>query len=609
MKKFIYTLIFAAAVTGFTSCSDLLEEQNYGNPTTEEMMANPENVVLLVGQAYADLKWVHDHWGYWGVSSLTADECVCPVRMPGGHWADGGYWENLNVHNWNAFADAFKNIWNSTISGAVLCNRLISTLNDYRNVIPAKAYTEYIAELEVLRAYYYYLLFDCFGRIPYQEDFAKNDRPLMEPHIVWTRLVAKLEENAPNMTDITTSSRSAAYGRVTKGFAYALLARLYLNAESFGCTATNLKNATELTGEERKKMPITYSSFDSEFYTANPQVTKIESSADFYTNVIRCCDEVKGYSIESDFFKNFKIKNEESLENIFVLVENGDAEFDMRYNGSMSNKLRLIALTLTYPMQTPWKLIEKPWNGFCARPKFLDLYYVENAIFSATDNGSDVRGPGNEGQGTNNTKQWGWFLGPVYAANGTTILTYADSGAPDLQANIVKSIGKSETELGDAQHNEGARLLKYEVDKTRTYAWAENDFVLMRYADVLWMKAEAEINLNGSISATTYNGADFQTMLNRSFAYAEDPAAAFKSAYGDIATWGKADILNERGREFAWEMVRRRDLIRFDEYGKIQYVTTDAAHRKWFPIPFSVLEKSLRDKYNNPYWTQTPGYN
>ena len=62
MKKILYILTIALALPAISSCDDLLEEKNYGNPTVEEMMSNPDNVGLLVGQIYADLKWVHDHW-------------------------------------------------------------------------------------------------------------------------------------------------------------------------------------------------------------------------------------------------------------------------------------------------------------------------------------------------------------------------------------------------------------------------------------------------------------------------------------------------------------------------------------------------------------------
>ena len=100
-------------------------------------------------------------------------------------------------------------------------------------------------------------------------------------------------------------------------------------------------------------------------------------------------------------------------------------------------------------------------------------------------------------------------------------------------------------------------------------------------------------------------------MLKRSFAYDGDSNGAFEKAYGNVAGWTVDQILDERGREFTWEMIRRRDLIRYNKYNDIQYVTDSKAKdacRKWFPIPFSVLEKSLIDENGNKVWTQTPGY-
>ena len=160
---------------------------------------------------------------------------------------------------------------------------------------------------------------------------------------------------------------------------------------------------------------------------------------------------------------------------------------------------------------------------------------------------------------------------------------------------------------------EGARLNKWELDKSGDgiYKYEENDFPIMRYADVLWMKEEAI--MRGGAGTSEMGSADFQKLLARSFAY-DKGAETFKAEYGDPASWTLKDILDERGREFTWEMVRRRDLIRFGEFGNIQYVrdcpnaSARAEIRKWFPIPFSVLQKSLRDENGNPIWTQTPGY-
>lgn len=582
MKKFFIVALAAVALLS-TSCEGFLQEENFGNPTIEDMMSNEENVVLLVGQAYAEVKWVHDHWGYWGVNTLTSDEGVCPTRLPGEHWADGGYWKNLNTHNWNAFGDAFKNIWNSTISGAVLCNKLINTLDTYQASMSKELYLQYRGELEVMRSYYYYLLFDSFGRIPYLEVFEDVTEPLMESHVVWAHLVASLERNAPNLPAVTDATRATNYGRVTQGMAYSLLARLYLNAESFGCTPENVMAATRTLKVSETQ--------DKGSKLMNEIGIEIKSVNDFYTNAIRCCDMVinsGSYNIEENYFDNFKILNESSRENIFVIVEDGNAKFDLRYNGSMSNKMRMVHLSLHYCHQTTWNMIEKPWNGFACRPTFMQIF-----------DGKDVRGAGvgygADTLGTMNTKQFAWFLGPVTDKDGNILKD--ENGALAVITDTIAS-------LAEATWNDGARFWKYEVDKTKKYDWAENDYVLMRYADVLWMKEEAI--LRGGQGTSGFNSADFQKMKKRAFAYEADPAAAYAAAYPDVLTLDK--ICDERGREFSWECVRRRDLIRFGQFDKVEYVTGNEAFRRWFPIPFSVIEKAKRDEQGNPIWTQNEGY-
>lgn len=581
MKKIAYILTAALAFgTLVTSCDDMLEEKNYGNQTTADMMSNEQNVVLLVGQIYADLKYTHDHWGYWGLQTITADEGICVPRNSGADWNDGGYWMKQNTHEWNHRGDAIENVWNITISNAVLCNKIINTLQTYKENMSEDVYKAYLGEAEVLRCYYFYQLFDCFGRIPYTEKFEEVTGALLEPEEVWSNLVAVLERNAPNMSVVNDGTRAALYGRTTQGFAYALLARLYINAESYGCTPDNIFKTVE-----------------------KPEAF----SGSFYDNCIRCCDNViksGAYAIESNYFANFKIKNENSRENIFVIVEDGREEGERSTTGAHTcmNKLRIAHNTMHYGVQFAYDMPLDTWNGFCARPEFLELY-----------KGNDVRGVGYEKDGTHNKKEWGWFVGPVYKKGSNDY--YIDtkqidrdhpSGTPTVIVSDIKNIK-------NASNMEGARLNKWELDKSGDgiYKYEENDFPIMRYADVLWMKEEAI--KRGGAGTSEMGSADFQKLLARSFAY-DKGAETFKAEYGDPASWTLKDILDERGREFTWEMVRRRDLIRFGEFGNIQYVrdcpnaSARAEIRKWFPIPFSVLQKSLRDENGNPIWTQTPGY-
>ena len=599
MKKLFYILA-AVATLSMTSCSDLLDEVNYGNPTVEDMMSTEENAVLMFGQCYADLKWVHDHWGYWGVSSLTADECLNPIRMPGEHWADGGYWRRLNTHKWNPFADAFKNIWNTTISGAVNCNQMIKTFADYKKSanIKEETYNAFVGELEVLRTYYFYLLYECFGRIPYIEEYVENAEPLMEPELVWSYLVSCLERNAENLPE---AKGTEYYGRVTRGFAYGLLARLYLNAESYGCDATNVFPEDIFV----KEIPVLAENATKEEKEANAKLRLLPArwngSKSFYDCAVECCDKViesNIYSIESDYFDNFKINNENSKENMFVIVEDGRANFDNRSNGSMSNKLRINLLTLHYSHQSSYNMIEKPWNGFCARPKFMELF-DENDVRGA---GHEYTGSGENKQyaGTKATKRWGWFVGPMYDAKGNLLAD--ENGAKDAVRIEVKS-------LDAANWFDGARNSKYEVDKTGTYAYGENDFVLMRYADILWMKKEAIMRGGADTGLKGNEAKDFETLKKRAFAYGDKDGNAytFEQAYGEITL---DNILDERGREFAWELVRRRDLIRFGKFNDktyVQYIEGTQDYLNWFPIPYSVLEKSPEIN-GQDIWTQNEGY-
>lgn len=550
MKKSLIIALAAVAVL-FSGCKDMLEEEVYGQPTAEELLANEENVAKVVGQAYSEVKWLHDHWGYWGINTISSDECVNPVRNPGSDWNDDGYWKGFNDHSWTANDMSFEFVWQYSNAGAVLCNKILSQLKGIENSMDSAVYKRFTAELKVLRCYYYYTLFDAFGRIPYQEDYSADRVPQSETWEVWNKLVTTLEAEAPNLPVITDDNRAENYGRCSQGMAYTLLARLYLNALSFGVTPTNCG------------------------------IVGITSDNDFYQKALTACKKVidsHSYIIEDDFFTNFKINNENSRENIFVIVEDGNASFDYRdVAGKLSNKLRITMLTLNYTHQQCWGLKEKPWNGFCAPEDFLDKYAY----------GVDHRGPCDSTLGTHGCDGWGWFLGPVYKDEmSMDTLVMTDKG--NLKAVMRKHVAS----LDNATHNDGARLLKYEVAKNGVNKYCDNDFVLFRYADVLYMAYEAAYRLGDGYAATLLADPDFQLIRTR----------AGVPAYSSLDL---DELLDERGREFAWEMVRRRDLIRFNKYSKGSWDFKPVAadnHCDWFPIPRKMIETS------GGMWTQNPGY-
>jgi len=556
MKKFLlYTIVLGLGLT-LTSCEDFLKEEAYGNPTSEELLKDPENMSKLVGQAYAELKWLHDHWGYWGLNALTSDEARCPIRMPGNHWNDQGYWTNLNTMKWGQDDASFELVWDKCISGATLCNKIIKQITPYRETIDAATFKRYYGELCVLRTYYYYTMFDMFGRIPYTEEFPDSEEaqfPLIEKQQVWEALVKCLKENVEFLPEANDPSKAMNYGRASKGMAYTLLARLYFNAASFDVTP----------------------------------------DADANAKCVEYCNKVIDshvYTIDDNFFNNFIVHNENSEENIFVIVENGNASFDYQdVAGKMCNKLRINLLTQHYAFVDYYSLLEKPWNGFCASTSFINLYEKEKVA----ELGTDRRGPCDAGAGTDVdfqdvNKKFGWFIGPV--RDKTTHEIVKDENGTEVY--IVNSFkGGAE----NASWNDGARCFKYETEITTVNKYSENDFVLMRYADVLYMKAEACLRGGGDIGSLL-SDADFQRIRTR----------AGVKAYTSLTL---DEILDERGREFAWENVRRRDLIRHNKYTGSTYMwdfkQPAEPYRKWFPIPKKLLDIHAKD---NIPWTQNEGY-
>jgi hypothetical protein len=114
---------------------------------------------------------------------------------------------------------------------------------------------------------------------------------------------------------------------------------------------------------------------------------------------------------------------------------------------------------------------------------------------------------------------------------------------------------------------------------------ADNDYVYLRYADVLLMKAEAELRMGNASGALSIVN-DIRNSRGAS----------------ELSSIDLDGLLAERGRELYWEGHRRTDLIR---YGKFldAWENKPASDSKYllFPIPAQSLAA-------NPNLVQNPGY-
>ena len=149
---------------------------------------------------------------------------------------------------------------------------------------------------------------------------------------------------------------------------------------------------------------------------------------------------------------------------------------------------------------------------------------------------------------------------------------------------------------GGSNFLNGYRVMKYELDAMASN-YGENDIVILRYADVLLMQAEALNELDDLTGAID--------LINEVRARADDTAAPL--AAGDFTKESlRAQILQERSKELFWEGWRRQDLIRHDAFCAQTWTqkespTDDCQTRTLFPIPQNALDV-------NTNLTQNPGY-
>ena len=275
-----------------------------------------------------------------------------------------------------------------------------------------------------------------------------------------------------------------------------------------------------------------------------------------WQKAIDMCDSVINpgyYHLEENYFKNFMIANEDSKENIFVIPYDRKLGFGWEMHEYTLHPAFGPVFDMTAPM----------WNGMSTTEAFYGLYDAADLRINS------------------------WMAGPQYDQSGQPLLT--TTGTPLV---FTPSIAGLKT----AGEDEGVRCKKWEFPRglqTKNESM-DNDLVVFRYADILLMKAEAIMRMNGGTA--NQQAVDLVNMVReRAFGNSDHNYS--------VATLTLDELLDERGRELAWEGLRRQDQIRFGTWGDSWFGKKAEAdrHTEIFPIPSNILP-------SNPNLSQNPGY-
>lgn len=279
------------------------------------------------------------------------------------------------------------------------------------------------------------------------------------------------------------------------------------------------------------------------------------STLDAWQTVEYYCDKItaQGYRLEADYTANFDVYNENSTENIFTIP--------------MSKTL--------YSNQMQYLFRSRHYNH-------------AKALGLSGENGSSATIEALETFGYDTDEQdprfdHCYYAGTVYDLKGNVVRL--DNGTV-----LVYEPWAVKLDLSDdpREKTAGARMKKYGIDDKamKDGKLMENDIVLFRYADVLLMKSEAKVRDGRS--------GDEELNLVRTRAGAPERAATLEN------------LLAERLMEFAWEGLRRQDLIRFGQFtrsysSRPQLQGEETGFTTVFPIPEKIRKM-------NPGWSQHPGY-
>lgn len=311
MKRVIIAV--ASLVLIGSSCTDL-DEKLYDGIPASKYPENESQISTIGLDVYNPIKNFMDNAGWWFAQEITTDEMVAPTR--GTDWDDNGKWRSLQLHTWNNQTEAVQNMWPNFYNGIVEANKTIENVTSTDE--NAKIL---IAKFKAIRAYYYYLLIDNYGDVPYITSFKNADKqPFKNKRAdVWSKIVADLKESIPYLKN--GGQRYA----INKGFAQMVLAKLYLNAAVYTGTS-------------------------------------------HWQDCANVCKDILDdgyYSLASSVSAPFVTQNEGCPENIFTIYYDGDVN---------KPQFNLHMRTLNYLHNQTFDMTVGPWNGFATLEDHFNRY-------------------------------------------------------------------------------------------------------------------------------------------------------------------------------------------------------------------------------------------
>ena len=576
---YIKYICIISAICGLTACSDFLEEQVPQATLTQDEVKNPEYIDNVLISAYAGLVSIEDmnaSFSLWNYDTRSDDAYV-----GGSDFSDGEPFHRLEKSTGVMTTDwPFSSIWTrfyNYLSRVSLSIDILASADQENATIQQRT-----AEMKFLRAYGHFQLKRLFKKIPFvnkpnmqEEDYNNLSNTEYTNDEGWQQIINDLEDAYAVLPEAQTEK-----GRPTKAACAAFLAKVYLY-KAYRQDDASSNQVTAINEADLQKV-VDYT---------NPAI---------YTKA--------GYGLEPDMHNNFRPEEqyENGKESIWAIQYSKN---DGTVYGNLNFSYRLIV-----------PCIPKVHDSGC------DFYKPSHNLVSAYRTNSD----GLPMLDTYADEEY--TVGSAQTVDPRLFVTVGVPGTPYM-FNPSFMIAES-----NAWSRSGGTFgyfvsLKQNVDPALTDSylylcdsqWASSmNRIVLRYADVLLMRAEAQAQLGQTSEAIAL----VNQVRERAAGMATSSVVSnYSNKYGVHYAVGKYSgsyskdeamkiIKMERRLELAMESERFFDLVRWGDAATVlnKYYSTEsekmnflsgsqftANKNEYLPVPFEQMAAS------NGHYTQNCG--
>ena len=259
MKKTLYSILAVAmGAMSLSSCEDQLDIEQKGVTSIENFYKTDADAEAALAAAYegfmCNVCGRQPDMGGPGIYTpfkIIMNMCGDDVLYASGNYGDHEFSGMLNEFRYDSEAEVPKFFYSGLYLSIYTCNLVTDYFKDADTPVKKRC----VAEARVLRAYDYFLLANLWGTppfvdhvlpgdaLPYNCDKDPDNPMTHEELILW--VAKECEEAAADLSERASTSDVDGAVRVTKGFAWALAGKAYLFAEKYDQAKTALKKVID----------------------------------------------------------------------------------------------------------------------------------------------------------------------------------------------------------------------------------------------------------------------------------------------------------------------------------------------------------------------------